>query len=343
MTKDAPLLDEWRKLYEAAIEIKKIAPWEWMEEMDIFGVQNPETGELGFVSIMGTLGEHLAISVYSGAKGLYGFWDLENAGPDEMPERLLEIPQLQASFEGRNELQKKDRDLINQLGLKFRGRQAWPLFRSFRPGFVPWFLEGVEARFLTHVLEQTHNVALRYKEDVSLLEPPDDETYLVRVPHADNGTITWVDKIRRIPPPEPTAISLAMDVQALERLKHLPKQRVTLEADFFLAPMPVQENRDERPYYPYILMIVETHSGAIVGHEMFSLESSLEDMWGQVPARAVQQMAAAGIVPNTIKVRSRLLFQLLQPIAQEVRFKLKQSDYLSSLDPAKEMMFQWFR
>lgn len=49
-------LNEWRRLHEAAIQVKEIAPWEFMEETDVFGVQNPETGELGFVSVMGLLG-----------------------------------------------------------------------------------------------------------------------------------------------------------------------------------------------------------------------------------------------------------------------------------------------
>jgi hypothetical protein len=41
--KNEPSLKEWRTLYEAAIRVKKIAPWDWMDETDIFGVQNGKT------------------------------------------------------------------------------------------------------------------------------------------------------------------------------------------------------------------------------------------------------------------------------------------------------------
>ena len=53
------------------------------------------------------------------------------------PELFLRVPQLQASFEDRNELRDKDRQVIKELGLKFRGRQAWPMFRSYRTGLCP--------------------------------------------------------------------------------------------------------------------------------------------------------------------------------------------------------------
>ena len=59
-----PTKDEWRKLYELAGQVKVLAPWEWMFEDEIFGVQDPETGVTGFVSVMGTAGEHLGVALY---------------------------------------------------------------------------------------------------------------------------------------------------------------------------------------------------------------------------------------------------------------------------------------
>ena len=55
-----PTLEEWKALYEAAIEFRKIEPWNWVTETEIFGVQNPQTGEIGDCCIMGELGEVLA-------------------------------------------------------------------------------------------------------------------------------------------------------------------------------------------------------------------------------------------------------------------------------------------
>jgi hypothetical protein len=36
-----------RRLYQALVRVKEIAPWEWMTETDVFGVQDPQTDEIG--------------------------------------------------------------------------------------------------------------------------------------------------------------------------------------------------------------------------------------------------------------------------------------------------------
>jgi hypothetical protein len=84
-----PGIREWRGLYESAVRVKEISPWEWMTEADIFGVQSPETGDLGFVSVMGMLGEHYAVSLYRGSEGIHGFLDLQMMGPFADPEDAI--------------------------------------------------------------------------------------------------------------------------------------------------------------------------------------------------------------------------------------------------------------
>jgi hypothetical protein len=340
MTERLPNLEEWRGLYKAIINVKEIAPWEWMEEIDIFGVQNPETDELGFVSVMGMLGEHYAVSVYLGSKGLDGFWRLQESGPFASPESLFEIPQFQASFANRNELHKKDYETIKKLKLKFRGKNAWPLFRSHQPGFFPWFVDAEEARFLRHALEQTVDVALRFKDDPLLLEPPDDEGYLVRVSSKKGNALIWEDRIMQVPPPEPQSIPIMMDMQMLEALQQTPQGKHKIESDFFMLPSPIHEG--ERPFFPYVLLTVDARSGMILGTELLHPQPSLEAMWGQVPATLISHLAGVGVLPKEIKVRSDLLFQLLQPVAEELGFKLKQSNRLRGLDEAKESLFQHF-
>lgn len=341
MTESGPALNEWYKLYHATIRIKEIAPWEWMTETDIFGVQDPETDEIGFVSVMGALGEHLALAAYLGAEGLYSFWAFAEIADDAPPEALLGIPHLQTSFEDRGELSTKDRALIKELGLRFRGRQAWPMFRSYRPGYLPWYLEPQEVRRLTCALEQAAEVALRFKQDPALLEPINEESYLVRVPRQVGGDLVWEDKVMRVPPPKAEDISVPMDLEALEYVKQLPQGEYVLEVDLGLVPIHVQE-KGERPYMPHMLLMVESESGFILSTELLGPEPGLPELWGSVPMQVVRQLARMETRPREVRVQTNELFALAQLLAQELGFEVTRSPRLRSLDRARQSLMRRF-
>jgi len=57
LNNSSPSLKEWRALYEAAIKFKEIRSWNWMTDVDIFGVKNPENGEIGYCVILGSSGQ----------------------------------------------------------------------------------------------------------------------------------------------------------------------------------------------------------------------------------------------------------------------------------------------
>jgi hypothetical protein len=338
-----PSLEEARQLYQAAVRVKELAPWTWMEESDIFGVQNPETDELAFVSIMGMAGEHFAVAIYRGAEGLYGILDFASGDVTINPQQLLDIPQLQASFENRDQLDKQDRDVIKQLGLKFRGAHAWPMFRSYTPGFMPWYVTAAEARCLTHALSQTLVVAPRVKDNPDVLyakDDPDDDTYLVRVPHRQGDDLVWADEMMHVPPLEPVSIPVVFDMEVINQVKQLPRRELELEIDLFSLPTGVGE-RGARPYRPYMLMTADSRSGLIIGAEMLKPEPSLAEMHGLLPMKLADELAQIGVVPGEIKARSELLLELLRTLADALHIKLTQSDQLPGIDAAMDSMFSW--
>jgi len=332
MQDSAPTLDEWRRLYEAAIELKKRAPWEWIYEDEVFGVRNPETGEIGYVSIMGANGEHLALAVYLGSEGLDGFWVMESGEAIDMPTFLLEVPQLQASFEDREMVEREDRDVIKALGLKFRGRQAWPQFRSFVPGCAPWFLTAEEARFLAVVIEQALDVLGRLEADPELLDAPGEEDeYLVRVQTDQEWEDQWLvpDLVSMPPPP-------AVDTKRLEKLRQeLPREQFTLEADLFALPTFIQNEPNTRPYIPYTLMVVESESGFIVGTELMIAEPSLDAVWEQTATKFLDILAKVEALPFRLAVSNERLQSILMPIAAGLGIRLQAADELPALDEAR--------
>lgn len=340
---DAPTREESKRLYELAEKLKELAPWKWMAESEIFGVENPDSNEIGFVSVMGMMGEHLAVGVYLGAEGLYGFWDFQDEKHETEPLALFDIPQLQASFEDREQLQKEDREVIKNLGLKFRGKQSYPMFRSNKPGFMPWFITSEEAQFLIYAIEQTLEVAPRVRENpLILVDENGEEVYLVRASEKKGGNLVWRDEMNHIPPPESKQFSIKVSPETINHLKAFPQNNnFIFEVDLFHAPTPVME-RTSRPFFPKILMIAETNSLFILGVELMKPPEDILEGHTEIAKSLVKILSSQGVLPKEIRVSSDLLFGLLKNFTQQLNVKLRQTDNLIAIKEAKEGMFGFF-
>ena len=128
-------IEEWNRLYIAAQKFKDSKCYKWMFNNDIFGVQNPYTGEIGYCSIMGNVGNHIAIAVYKGEKGLYEVLKLLSGEVDvESPDALFMQDCIMLSFEDRTRLTNKDLNIIKQLGLKYSGHFLETIPQDFSLG-----------------------------------------------------------------------------------------------------------------------------------------------------------------------------------------------------------------
>jgi hypothetical protein len=111
--------------------------------------------------------------------------------------------------------------------------------------------------------------------------------------------------------------------------------------DLFVFPARIQE-KGARPYFPHMLLMVESHKGLVLGNELLAPEPGLVQMWGTVPMKVVHQLARMGILPREIKVRSFQLHALLQLLEEELEVAVKAVPRLHSLDRAKEALLHRF-
>lgn len=332
---------EAEQLYDLAIQVKKLAPWQWMEETDVFGLENPDTGELGFISVMGNIGEYEAVALYPGAKGLYDFIDFQ-ADQFAVPHRLLELPHLQAAFSDREYLEKEDRDLIKQLGRKFRGPNAWPMFRSYRPGYLPWFVTRAEARFLIHALSQLLDVAKRLRDEATPIQPVrrvEKGGHWVRASHKEGAEPVWEDQVWSIPRPATEPVAGVVDLDVLEQLKQIPQSDLDLEVDLLLTPGRIAKP-GQRPLGVYVLMVADSNSGFILGADAMTAENSLEDMHAGIPNSLVKTLLQNQIAPKTLRVRSKFLRGLLRSLTQSLNIELRHADELPNIDEAAAFLME---
>ncbi|MFO8109192.1 MAG: hypothetical protein R6U17_01520 [Thermoplasmata archaeon] len=337
MCEKEPSMQEWEALYDAAEQFKEEECWDHMSDDDIFGVKDIETGEIGYCCIMGAGGEHFALAVYRGSKGLDGLLKLRYGEVDPNNTGVLHMNDcLMASFEDRKYLDERDRKIIKKLGLKFRGRNAWPLFRDYKPGYHPWFLNSKDVRSLTTALKQSIEVCKKIKEDPELLYL--EEGYLVRVPHKEGDGIVWKDE--RIEPEQCVSDVKSTDIQIHdERLEKINKEyRGTWEIGAFRNPEGVQED-SKRPYYPKTIVYVEQDSGMILSFFICKSEDYHED----IVDHFISVLEQSDVLPQNIVATDEEVLNLMYPITEKMCIMLFRSDHLEMVDEVKDHMFNFYR
>ncbi|MEK6651418.1 MAG: hypothetical protein AABY50_00630 [Nitrospirota bacterium] len=340
MEESKPTLDELKALYDAAIEFKKIEPWKWVKETDIFGVQKPLTGEVGYCCIMGEIGEMLAMAVYHGTEGLQGYLKiLNNQVKPEDPDSLHIQDCLIVMFEDKRFVEKEDIQLINRLGYKFKGHNAWPVFRSYKPGYFPWFLSRDEALYMVEALNQAKDVCLRLKENNQMLHPPQKNQYLIRLSETKDGKVIWKDEWRE-PAPIKTGYHAnePVDEIRLQRIKNTIKQVPAVwEIDFFFAPTAVREGG--RPFFPQAIMIADHDTGFI--HDVHLAQK--DTCQKEFSEKFLLRMENTLIVPMEILVRKEDVAKLLEPYTSRLNIKLSKSKKLQNVDNAIKSMTRHFK
>lgn len=198
MQYEAPSLSQWKQLYEAIAEFETIKCWEWMYDDDVFGVKDPQTGETAYCCILGNAGEEFGIVAYIGQEGLKNLLDIlyGNINPDDK-NIFFEQKSLACYLTDRERLEPRELKTIRETGVKFRGKNHWPLVRSYEPGMAPWYLDAQQCCFFTHIIYQAIDVSMRCKEDKAILGSDSPLTFLVRVPKTDaNQNLIWEDRQR---------------------------------------------------------------------------------------------------------------------------------------------------
>ena len=307
---DTPTQRDWLKLYEAAMAFKELAQWRWMSDSDVFAVQNPSKDEVGYCSLMGAAGEEFGLLVFLGAEGFESYKQIALGDVDcTSLDVWAMISALSMALLGRDELDRQDHDVIRSLGLRFRGKNAWPCFRSHRPGYLPWGLESEEAHLLTAALEQAIDVAARVRDGALGLQRG-ASAGLVLTRYCCDGH--WMEEWRKPLALRPGPAAPALPDRAyLQRLREMAGSlRGSWELDLFFMPTPVASG-SERPFYPTCVMALERTSGFIVGGDITRPALTAEEKQGAV----LQLLQKAGELPREIRVASDELRRIVGPLA----------------------------
>jgi hypothetical protein len=328
-----PTLEEWKALYEEAENFRKLASWQWMTDENLFAMVDPESGEQRFLCVVGSEGVEFGMVVYLGEQGLRGYREtLACEKPEENAEYLFKSQKsLIATFGEADDLEKDDRRVVKALGLKPRDG-CWAQFRSYRPGYLPWFLKDWEVRLLTHALREARNVAERMRKNPDLLKPPRPKALLARVPTRAGSGCKWEDKWIE-PRPAPEEKPEPPDELRLRRLSVIAAHRpVVLELDFFTFDESVQDEAGSRPYIPRLILGAEQGTGHLFVFGLVKPSDGTEGLHDVFLAALEKNR----FLPDEILVRSEEVRAAFECVGQRLDIALTLVKNLPAVDAAHE-------
>ncbi|HMQ63311.1 MAG TPA: hypothetical protein PKE06_21685 [Flavilitoribacter sp.] len=333
----------WRAFYQAAVTFRDLKCWEWMYDTDIFGVENPKTGEIGYCCVMGNAGEVFALGVYTGDEGFKSYLRLlympEEIEDEDRVAIGLEQNMLKVEFVDRQELSKPDLDQVKALGLKFRGRNQWVMPREYLPGYFPWFLTTEQAEWMTHALQQAMDVAIRFEDAPSLIRREDGKL-LVRAQVEQKGKKVWVDEYREEPFEEESPDIFPVHQADPELAKALKKKLKKKKNDLLFMhqyfPSPVG-NQGKRPFFSKISLWASPE-GVIIGHNL----SFDNEPWEKFEQDFYQQLETVKFIPKRIGVPTVMAYYHIMPIAKILGIELLLMPEYPIFEEFRESFFMHF-
>lgn len=352
MAHDHVDLEQWERLLNESQSFKERAPWKWMANSPVVGVKDPVTGEMFYCSVMGAGGEEFGLLAFRGDTGYWGFSRIQEA--DELSDfenqvTIRHLNMLSFSLGSRDEVDDDVRKLYRQLGFSFRGKQAWPVFSSFIPGYSSWRMDKDEMDLLIRCLQQTMAFATYLQGDEVLRsewelgdavnEDVHDGVYRVlclvpateaspdRLISTPNGScvLEW----QNVRPNSPVRIDSSYGNPAfLKRRAELTKRNVVWEFDVVPTPIPAGE-RNERPATAEVSLCVDSNAGLILGFDMtFGAEPS------RPAANLLQIIDDAGFRPSIVCVCRTDVVAALKPITDALGIDLRHAAELPNLEDA---------
>ena len=314
---EQPSLEQWEALYEVGINLKKLQPWRALCDVDILVLDIPGYKEHIYCSVMGNGGESYAIGVYPGNMAFWRLSRIMESGPDD-PRMLYMADQdcLMCNFGDREELDARDRAVLKELGLRFRGHNEWIYFRAMTPGTFPWFLNAEQAQLLLEALQNVFMLCVCYMEGKLEADLEAGQT-LVRFYDEKKGQ--WLNAVMpQLPVPRPHYTMRLADEMALARMKRQKRTKATLEMEWFYFPVPIQENKNVPPHAAHMTLLLDRQTGYILCQRLAEPD---EEPLTVPPSVLVDYIMEYGR-PGAVYVRTQEQASLLEDTCKTVGVKL---------------------
>ena len=329
------------QLYKLALEYRKTSLWKRMEEDQLFAVRL-SGNRIGYVSVMGAIGEHIALAVYAGEEGLRSYHILREYGnfsEIEYSPSLQNHMSIQVSFEAKADLPEETlaeaREYAKRNGVRFAGKNAYPMFFKAEPGYVIW-------PELTEQDEEDLGAGLRAAIEVAKDESlkfgtpgefpgVDRQTEKIVLMEEEDGSYRrdWIPlpKAPEYRPPEGSS----WDELAAARIRKLPKHGIW-QMGLVTMAVPIEWEHSDRPILPVFIVVLDVETDQLVHVRPVALyEERTQVMLNML----MNGMEEYGSRPVRIEVEDVFTEALLHSWCNSAQIKIARKQTLPELRDAK--------
>jgi len=320
------------RLCGSAAELFALHPWKSLDGQHLILMEDPQSQQMCYCSIMGTLGEVFSLHVYVGAEAYRMFRKIA-AGKKMTPGEFFASQRgVSVEFVKSSKLTPPDRELLRIFNYPAKRGGMTPMFRALRPGYHPWYATEPEGKLLALCMQAVIAFcrSKRVGDSNSYWDRADVYPLFVPTTESQNGY-----EIRMVSAPAPPIAAPQLpEVNETLLAKVREKNYAVagaLEVDHFLGDGMVGD-RDERKACLRVGLATDARSGFLFQPEV----ASAQDSTGEILVRVVLNAISGGrFIPQEIRVRHQEFEVLLEGLARRLPSSVRVAKRLPALDQAK--------
>jgi len=329
------ILEKWRKIYYYTKLIVELDPWSRFEEKDVFVLKTKEKQEEHFYSFLEESCGRCAIAIYRNGQAYCKARErLHGRNTKHEPIFMLQDAVIFVLGD-REDVSKHNYGIIKELGLKCRGKGAWPFFEKYSIGYAPQAIPEDELDMLQDDLGNLWMMVYMIAEGRVAVDFKNREIMARCYNPGDDTFYSYATRLTRPLTPDYNVITLN-DKEWLASLRE-SHSKGTISMDWSYIPTVIRDEGID--IVPRLLLIIENSSGCILRCTMLPpSELPHEDLLDEL----LDLFDVYG-KPSTIQICDKEIECYIRELCKEIKIHVEYKPQLKQLSKARKELMEMYR
>lgn len=318
-----PSSKQWRDLFAISERLRQRHPWQQYPEELIFFFIREDREEPFYVTVHGYEEDVLGISVYPGKDDIKKYMNILAEGDEVSFQTILANQSCLSVLYGEKPMLGAG-DFTAMESAQFTPdgtTNSYIHFRSYQPGFTPWYIGSEEVEVLMMGLTAFAKADLRFQN-----QPFDTNKEMVLCTEKNGEicveTVPFDESLRE------KRMPVVKDDFYIARLKRLKRNGRCLEIDVCYMTSPVGSDLGPIPFFPKLCVIADIDQGYIADQCIFAEGADEEEVFFSFLAKYFSENG----LPRKINIREDGISYLLRDVCTRLNMTLEEHKELAIID-----------